>query len=79
VQRYNQTPGQLNNWYRHGYVTRDEIMDFNEFADRLNSITNDSIKAAAAQIYATNIHGIGIMHNETDVPDPETLKNVLLG
>jgi predicted Zn-dependent peptidase len=79
VQRYNQTPGQLNNWYRHGFVTRGEIMDFNEFADRLEKLSNESIKAAATQILETDVHGIGIMHNVADKPDPATLRNILIG
>lgn len=79
VQRYNQTPGQLNNWYRHAFVTRGEIMNFNEFADRLEKVTNESIKAAAKQVLQTTINGVGIMYNTLDKTDATLLQDTLLG
>jgi zinc protease len=79
VQRYNQTPGQLNNWYRHSFVTRGEVMNFNEFADRLENVTNESIKQAAQQVLQATIHGIGIMHNSSDVADFKALKDIVIG
>lgn len=79
VQRYNQTPGQLNNWYRHSFVTRGEIMNFNEFSDRLENVTNASIKAAAEQILQATVHGIGVMHNTADTTDCKALRNIVIG
>lgn len=66
VQRYNQTAGQLNSWYRHPFIMCNEISYFADFAERLKHVTNESIIAVARQILDTQTFGLGLMYNETD-------------
>lgn len=77
VQRYYQTAGQLNNWYRHAFITRDEVVDFNEFADRLERVTNDSIMSVTQAILSSPTKGFGLMHNNSEPIDTQMLHTIL--
>ena len=78
MQRYTQTPGQLNNWYRHPFVLRGEIVPFTDFKNRVDAITSDSIKEMALRILKANIQALGCMHVDTTLPVTE-LYDVLRG
>ena len=73
VQRYNQTASQLSGWYRQPFITRNEIIYFDAFAERLEHVTSSSIQAIAQAILEAPIDGLGIMHNDTEVPDARQL------
>lgn len=78
VQRYHQTPGQLNNWYRLPFIMRSEIIDLNKYEERLNKITSDSVSAIARAILSTSISGLGFMVSDNNL-SAENLNKILMG
>jgi predicted Zn-dependent peptidase len=78
VQRYHQTPGQLNNWYRLPYIMRGEISDLDSYEQRLSKITSDSVSEIANSILSSPISGLGLMVADNTIP-ADKLSNILIG
>ncbi len=77
IQRYHQTPGQLNGWYRQAFINRNEITPFDAMNDRLNAITNDSIMRSAELLLVSEVFGLGFMHNKADTLEANELAVIL--
>ena len=77
LQRYHQTPSQLINWYRSPFIAKGELVYFDSLSQRIDAITNESIMQATQQLLASNIAGLGVMHNKAEPVDAKRLFNMV--